>query len=656
MQWTPMEHKRQHLRFSAHQHRTSLNECSTPTFPCFNDLCNVCCCCFQFHQGRVLPLPTRLVSINDADGSNNYEMVEMQPRKTIRVIHLVPCENPNNNKGTKKTVYGRNKGNISPEMNDNFNRSTIPDAPSSCTTGCVFPVTKLIVSAEISSKQEIGTGAQTESASFFYEEPVIDDNSFGKSETDFSRKCSVRVYDFESAFHPNNRSIRNVIDNDKQHKLHIYSDRLAHAILTNAFQMCSGSSTEGCFMTTTTDFDFINTCSPFVNLRTNIDVDFANRNSSAEKLSSVNEITNSRNGFYHNPVFQDCEILKDIIYRDKSASNVTVCSNLTSSGFHSLPKRFAGLVNNDTAIISDEDFPPANILDPFENFTYSPSGGDDASSQMGSSFQSSTWGSSTNSSLRYVRRFVPKKYSAKPMLFFIHGIGDSADIWRNQLRFFKHKGYETLAMDLVGHGLSYAPHKSKVYQFHSILSDVIAIFDRYSKERNVAIGHSYGACFAAALARHRSKQVTHLVLLSGGGPFPLCPQPRKLYEPLCFSALVKWWKSSCKSRRRAYCMPSRKQISFVSSLDIPSYVRHYIFKGQIWLEGDASFHKQITVPTLLIYGLRDPFITLVEECEMEKTIPRAFLELIPEASHMLMLDTPNEVNDMIHKFLKRWDR
>ena len=65
-------------------------------------------------------------------------------------------------------------------------------------------------------------------------------------------------------------------------------------------------------------------------------------------------------------------------------------------------------------------------------------------------------------------------------------------------------------------------------------------------------------------------------------------------------------------------MPSRKQTRLIQSLDIPSYVLKYITKGQVWLEGDASFHKQITIPTLLIYGLRDQYVTLVEECEMEK--------------------------------------
>ena len=39
---------------------------------------------------------------------------------------------------------------------------------------------------------------------------------------------------------------------------------------------------------------------------------------------------------------------------------------------------------------------------------------------------------------------------------------------------------------------------------------------------------------------------------------------------------------------------------------------------QVWPEGDLSYHKQITLPTLLIHGMKDKFVSLVEMCDMEK--------------------------------------
>ena len=70
--------------------------------------------------------------------------------------------------------------------------------------------------------------------------------------------------------------------------------------------------------------------------------------------------------------------------------------------------------------------------------------------------------------------------------------------------------------------------------------------------------------------------------------------------------------------------------------------------------GDASFHRKLGVPTLLVYGMKDPLVSLVEMCEMERTIPKAYLELIPLAGHMLMQDQFEELNIMLKKFIARY--
>lgn len=106
---------------------------------------------------------------------------------------------------------------------------------------------------------------------------------------------------------------------------------------------------------------------------------------------------------------------------------------------------------------------------------------------------------------------------------------------------------------------------------------------------------------------------------------------------------------------------------------MPNHILKYITNGQSWPEGDAAFHRRILIPTLLVHGLQDTHVTLVQECEMERvsfinsefgieifllfqTIPRAFLELIPNASHMCMLETPEHLSHMIMCFIDWWSR
>lgn len=77
-------------------------------------------------------------------------------------------------------------------------------------------------------------------------------------------------------------------------------------------------------------------------------------------------------------------------------------------------------------------------------------------------------------------------------LFFVHGVGGSLDIWGSQLDFFSRLGYEVIAPDLAGHGASTAPKIAAAYTFYALAEDLRAIFKRYSRKRNILIGHSYG--------------------------------------------------------------------------------------------------------------------------------------------------------------------
>ena len=84
------------------------------------------------------------------------------------------------------------------------------------------------------------------------------------------------------------------------------------------------------------------------------------------------------------------------------------------------------------------------------------------------------------------------EYKRIVVIFFIHGVGGSADLWYEQLKYFCKAGYEVVAPDLLGHGQSSAPRDPADYEFAELSHDLIYLFDRYHKKRNVLVGHSYG--------------------------------------------------------------------------------------------------------------------------------------------------------------------
>ncbi|CAG0916294.1 unnamed protein product [Notodromas monacha] len=215
------------------------------------------------------------------------------------------------------------------------------------------------------------------------------------------------------------------------------------------------------------------------------------------------------------------------------------------------------------------------------------------------------------------------------ILFLIHGVGGSADTWRGQINYFREAGFEIVAPDLLGHGFSSAPDNLKEFEFKHLFADVLAIFDQFIPRgaKAVIVGHSYGCSFATKLARVRPDGVCLLVLISGGGPNPLVPPSNGVL------ALPTWLLQMLHPCLRVYVQRAlfegnsgRNGNPLSQAYDIPPYVLHHVMRGQIWPEGDSSFHRKIAVPVLLVYGLQDPLVSLVEMCEMERTAIRAAVE------------------------------
>lgn len=60
---------------------------------------------------------------------------------------------------------------------------------------------------------------------------------------------------------------------------------------------------------------------------------------------------------------------------------------------------------------------------------------------------------------------------------------------------------------------------------------------------------------------------------------------------------------------------------------------------------------RIEVPTLLIWGLRDRYLTARLTEGLERWVPRLRVERLPEASHWVQNDAPERVNALLTEFL-----
>ncbi|XP_028399110.1 protein ABHD8-like [Dendronephthya gigantea] len=251
----------------------------------------------------------------------------------------------------------------------------------------------------------------------------------------------------------------------------------------------------------------------------------------------------------------------------------------------------------------------------------------------------------------------PGERTNKIVIFFIHGVGGSSEIWNEQIEHFTKLGYVVVASDILGHGGSSAPRDASSYTFSEIALDMFAVFDRYrSDRRNILVGHSYGCSFCTKIASERPRQVSKMILISGGGPVPLIPQPCQLFcLPSLILACLKPFVVWSFRRMGFHAHTSRNTIQSSGAFEVPSYVLRATMMGQTWNEGNEEFHSDLMVATLLIYGNHDNFVTLDEETHMHETIYGSTLEVLENAGHMVMLECPDKVNELILQFLRRDD-
>ncbi|XP_072016795.1 protein ABHD8-like [Amphiura filiformis] len=240
------------------------------------------------------------------------------------------------------------------------------------------------------------------------------------------------------------------------------------------------------------------------------------------------------------------------------------------------------------------------------------------------------------------------------MVFLIHGVGGSSDLWRHQIDYLVKEGFEVIAPDLLGHGFSRAPRQSSAYAFNELADDMLALFDGYAKRRNILIGHSYGSSFCTKISKERSRKVTKMILISGGGPVPLEPQTCQVFGlPACVLWCIKPAITDIFERRAIHSQGVKARLKKLRAFDVPSYVLQGMMKGQTWKEGDEDYHLAITVSVLLIYGMQDKFVSLEEEEWMQETIYACELTTLESAGHMVMIECPDQVNALIHEFIQK---
>ncbi len=234
-------------------------------------------------------------------------------------------------------------------------------------------------------------------------------------------------------------------------------------------------------------------------------------------------------------------------------------------------------------------------------------------------------------------------------LVFLHYFAGSLESWSeviNQLQ----KTAHCIALDLPGFGDSQPIVETTVEAITIIVAEMIRQLDL---QHYILVGHSMGGKIALALASIQPPGLQSVILLA---PSPPTPEP---IEPSERSRLLNTHGNRSAAEETAHKITSQPLSDRAFEQVIRDNLRTSQRGWQAWLECGSrqdisSGISDITVPVLVIVGSEDAVIpkSLLQQDVIDE-IADAQLVVVPNAGHLLPIETPQAIVDLIQAHIRK---
>jgi 3-oxoadipate enol-lactonase len=241
-------------------------------------------------------------------------------------------------------------------------------------------------------------------------------------------------------------------------------------------------------------------------------------------------------------------------------------------------------------------------------------------------------------------------------LLLIQGLGCDMNGWVFQ-RLTLSRYFCCIALDNRGVGKSGAP--SGPYSLEQMARDAITVLDAESIERASLMGISMGGVVSQLIAIKYPQRVRALVLAATacrheGWRVQLLAQWQYLavhYGMARVALAVVPWFVGARARRllgpaaalTVRAVLPRSARAFASQLEaileVPDELR--------------ALHSGIDIPTSIVVGALDALTPPEDSQELAARLPRAELNIIPNAGHALIAEAPGQFNQTVLSFLVR---
>ena len=256
-----------------------------------------------------------------------------------------------------------------------------------------------------------------------------------------------------------------------------------------------------------------------------------------------------------------------------------------------------------------------------------------------------------------------------PPLLFVHGNPTWSYLWRRPIADLSARGHRCVAFDHMGFGRSDKPPQLSAYSLERHIENAIAVIDALDLSDVTLVGHDWGGPIGLGALLERRDRLRSVVLMNTWAwelPSFLPPFLREfrtegLGEILALGGNL-FVESIPGGMRRRDADPLMMEAYRAPFPDYWSRAGTLAFQREIPLtERDrsaplmASIHERLpdlTVPVLLVWGMRDPVFQPVFLEQWRELFPEAATVELADASHFLVEDSPDEVTEAIEGFLR----
>jgi pimeloyl-ACP methyl ester carboxylesterase len=232
----------------------------------------------------------------------------------------------------------------------------------------------------------------------------------------------------------------------------------------------------------------------------------------------------------------------------------------------------------------------------------------------------------------------------RPPVVLLHGAGGNHLYWPPQIR--RLIGERVLAVDLPGHG------KSEGVGHHTIedyASAIVNFVEALKLNKAVLLGHSMGGAIALQAALQSPERVLALGLLGSAARLTVSPNLLRMASDPSKAADVV--HSVIENSFAQTTSLRLKELAEQRMLESRSSVLYGDFLACDSFDATAVA-EQVDMPVLILFGAEDHMVPLGRGRALKLQIAGAHMEVVAEAGHMVMLEQPNRVAELLREFIK----